>query len=90
LAAWNQAKHAPGHDVRQLHAADALVHAAGDQAGLREHVERRLDLRDTCTRAPSTVRLLRVVLLVVRREVRVATCSRARAPASKVSRECSA
>ncbi len=58
-----------GDDGGQLHPADALVHRAGDQPGPGEHVERLLHLGQQHDLAVDDVRLVRVVGLVVRREV---------------------
>ena len=69
MAAENQAKPASATVDRQLRAAEVAVHRHADQIGLRERVQRLLDLRDDGDLLAVEARLVRVALLVVRREV---------------------
>ena len=57
------------HGGRQLRAAEALVHPHADQVGLGKGVPSLLDLADDGDRFSVETRLVRVALLVVRREV---------------------
>jgi hypothetical protein len=62
--------HGLGHHVGQLQPTEGLVHLPGQEPGVDEHLQRRGHLRDEDDLAVRAhVRLVRVRLLVVRREV---------------------